>query len=145
MRGMICSVAAGVLFGSGLIVAGMTSPAKVLGFFDFAGAWDPSLAVVMAVGLFTATVGYRLAQRRVAPCWASSYVLPERTEIDRRLMIGSAIFGLGWGLVGYCPGPALVAGAAGALDAGIFASAMIGGMLVWRMVERTLEIRAVQA
>ncbi|MFA7430354.1 MAG: DUF6691 family protein [Rhodospirillaceae bacterium] len=145
MRSLICSLAAGVLFGSGLIVAGMTSPAKVLAFFDFAGAWDPSLAVVMAVGLLTAMVGYRLALKRVAPCWAPAYVLPERNDIDRRLVVGSAIFGLGWGLVGYCPSPALVAGSAGASDAVIFSGAMITGMLVWRLVERTQAMRLARA
>lgn len=151
MRATLCSALAGVLFGSGLMVAGMTDPAKVLAFFDFAaiavGGWDPSLAVVMAVALAVTVTGYRLSQaRQASPFWADRFVLPDRTDIDRRLLGGAVLFGLGWGLAGFCPGPALVSTAAGAASAAVFSVAMAAGMVAWAMLDRALtERRPVRA
>jgi uncharacterized membrane protein YedE/YeeE len=122
----------GLIFGLGLIISGMINPAKVLNFLDIAGTWDPSLALVMAGAVITAFGGYRLAQRRDAPLIADSFHLPAVASIDRRLILGSAIFGLGWGLGGYCPGPAVTALAWLAPGTLIFIPAMLAGMWLAR-------------
>ena len=103
----LASLACGFLFGLGLLVSGMIQPAKVLGFLDIFGAWDPSLAVVMAVALAVSNAGFTLARRRQKPILAPQSLWPLKTGIDRPLVIGSVLFGVGWGLVGLCPGPAL--------------------------------------
>lgn len=100
---------AGLVFGLGLVVSGMANPAKVLNFLDLAGAWDPSLAFVMAGAAGVAAVGYRLAWRRPAPALAPAFDLPTATRIDRPLLMGAALFGVGWGIGGFCPGPAWTA------------------------------------
>ena len=100
--------AAGLLFGLGLLLSGMADPAKVLNFLDVAGAWDPSLALVMAGATGTALLGYRLAWRRERPLLAARFELPSARGIDRRLLAGAALFGVGWGIGGLCPGPAWV-------------------------------------
>ncbi|GAB5388103.1 MAG: YeeE/YedE thiosulfate transporter family protein [Alphaproteobacteria bacterium] len=126
---------AGLLFGLGLALSQMTDPAKVLGFLTLGPDWDPSLALVMAGALMTTFIGYRLTWRRKAPLLGSRFHLPTNTRIDRRLVIGAALFGLGWGLVGLCPGPAL-AGLPVSLLTGAFpklaafVAAMIAAMLV---------------
>jgi uncharacterized membrane protein YedE/YeeE len=99
----------GLLFGVGLIVSGMSDPAKVLNFLDVFGNWDPSLAFVMAGAVLVAFTGYRLVLKRDRPILAATFHLPTRTDFDRRLVAGAAIFGIGWGLGGFCPGPALTA------------------------------------
>ena len=101
--------ATGLLFGIGLVVAGMTDPAKVLNFLDLAGTWDPSLAFVMGGALATTFVGYRLAQMRDTPLAMPRFELPQKHDLDRSLVTGSALFGIGWGLGGFCPGPAWTA------------------------------------
>jgi uncharacterized protein len=103
----IASLACGFIFGLGLLISGMVQPAKVLGFLDIFGAWDPSLAVVMAAALAVSNIGFVLARRRQRPVLAPRSLWPLKTGIDRPLVIGSALFGVGWGLVGLCPGPAL--------------------------------------
>ena len=126
---------AGALFGLGLAVSGMTQPAKVIGFLDVLGAWDPSLAFVMlgAIGVYTAA--YRgLAVKMPRPLFAPRFSLPTLTAIDAPLLAGAAIFGVGWGLGGFCPGPALVALGAGAPAALWFVPAMVVGMLLHRAV-----------
>src|ERR1044072_8063607 len=97
----------GLIFGTGLLVSGMVRPAKVLGFLDIFGAWDPSLAVVMAAALAVATPGFMLARQRAQPLLARRYFWPDRSDIDAPLVLGAGLFGVGWGLVGLCPGPAL--------------------------------------
>lgn len=128
------SLVAGALFGAGLAVSGMMNPAKVLAFLDFAGAWDPSLALVMGGALAVAAAGYRLAQRRAAPFAGPSFSVPQTKGIDARLIAGASLFGVGWGLSGLCPGPALAALVTGNIDIAIFVAAMLGGMALHAMV-----------
>lgn len=132
MRASLIALAAGLLFGIGLAVSGMFDPAKVLGFLDIAaigsGRWDPSLAFVMAGGLAVALPVFQYAKRRIAPMAAPQFQAPAARAVDRRLMLGALIFGLGWGLVGYCPGPALAALAFGATGTILFVLAMAAGM-----------------
>ncbi len=104
----LASFVCGLLFGAGLLVSGMTQPAKVLGFLDVLGTWDPTLVFVMAAALLVSFVGFRLVRLRAKPVLAAENLWPTRTDIDSSLLIGSALFGVGWGLVGLCPGPALV-------------------------------------
>ncbi|WP_432719578.1 hypothetical protein R0381_000287 [Jeongeupia wiesaeckerbachi] len=119
---------AGLLFGLGLIVSGMANPAKVLGFLDLAGRWDPSLAVVMAGAIGVGLAGFGLAKRRTASLLGEAMQLPASTVVDARLIAGGVMFGIGWGLAGICPGPALVAFSAGAPQALVFVLAMLAGM-----------------
>lgn len=135
MKACISSYLAGLLFGAGLIVSGMIDPANVLGFFDLAGQWNPTLAFVMGGGLAVTFLGYRLGLKRPKPVCAEDFSLPSSSTIDGRLLGGAALFGLGWGLAGYCPGPALAATAAGFGEAAVFTVGMVGGLLLWRMVE----------
>lgn len=134
MRALLSAFAAGLLFGGGLILSGMVDPANVLGFFDVAGQWNPSLAFVMAGGLGVTWAGYRLCLKRPRPLCGDTFQLPAGKTIDARLVAGAAIFGLGWGLGGYCPGPALAAAAGGFGEALIFSAAMVAGMLAWKLV-----------
>jgi uncharacterized membrane protein YedE/YeeE len=120
---------AGVLMGLGLAVSGMINPAKVLNFLDLAGDWDPTLVIVMASALLTTMVGYRLVLRRETPLFAASYSLPGRREIDLRLITGAALFGFGWGLAGFCPGPAIAALTSLRAEPFIFVAAMAVGMV----------------
>lgn len=124
---------AGLIFGTGLIIAGMTNPAKILNFLDVAGTWDPSLAFVMGGAVVVTFVGYRLALPAGRPMFDSRFFMPTAREIDIRLVGGSAVFGIGWGLIGLCPGPALtIAGIAGPGIA-IFLVAMTLGMIAVRV------------
>ncbi|HMR31702.1 MAG TPA: YeeE/YedE family protein [Geminicoccaceae bacterium] len=124
----------GLLFGVGLVVSGMADPARVLGFLDPLGNWDPSLAFVMAGAVSVAFVGYRLAFRRGRPVLASSFQLPARTAIDPRLVVGAGIFGIGWGLGGLCPGPALASLGLGSPGVLVFVPAMLLGMWAARLI-----------
>ena len=127
---------AGLVFGIGLLVSGMTDPGKVKGFLDVAGAWDPSLAFVMAgasaVGLFA----FALAKRRAQAFLGGAMRLPQRRDIDGRLVGGSIVFGIGWGLAGFCPGPALVSLGSGEAKAAVFVAGMLAGMLAYTLLER---------
>ncbi|HSK38524.1 MAG TPA: YeeE/YedE family protein [Arenibaculum sp.] len=136
MRTIPSALASGLLFGLGLIVSGMIDPAKVLGFLDVAGAWDPTLLFVMGGAMIVAFVGYRHVLRRPAPLFAARFELPTRRDIDDRLVVGAALFGIGWGLAGFCPGPALTALAVEPAKAGVFVGAMLAGMLLHRLVPR---------
>jgi len=127
---------AGLVFGLGLILSGMASPAKVLGFLDLAGSWDPSLALVMVGAIAVGLVAFALARRRTATLLGAPLRLPTATAIDRRLLVGSLLFGVGWGLAGFCPGPALVALGMGELKAVVFVAAMLAGMGVFELLER---------
>ena len=136
---------AGILFGLGLAVSQMINPAKVIGFLDFAGAWDPSLAVVMAGALGITAVGYRLALRRPAPLLAARFDLPTLREIDRRLLAGAVLFGIGWGLVGFCPGPVIASLAFGMKESLIFVGAMLAGMALFRASNRKTPLTSANA
>jgi uncharacterized membrane protein YedE/YeeE len=138
MARFLIAFLAGLGFGIGLTVSQMIDPPKILNFLDFAGiadgTWDPSLALVMAGALVVTAIGYRLAFRRPAPLLAPGFVLPARRNIDVTLGIGAALFGIGWGLVGYCPGPAIAALATGSGRVFLFVAAMLAGMLLHRFV-----------
>jgi hypothetical protein len=124
----------GLLFGAGLIVSQMSNPAKVIGFLDLAGAWDPSLALVMAGAVAVFGLAYRLSLRRHAPLLESKFHAPEKTRIDAPLLIGAAIFGIGWGLAGFCPGPAIVAAGFGDARVWLFLAAMAAGVGLLRLM-----------
>jgi uncharacterized protein len=130
------ALAAGALFGAGLAIAGMTDPAKVLGFLDISGAWDPSLLLVMAAAVAVTFVAVKLILRRPAPVFEERFHLPLAKAVDLPLVAGAAIFGVGWGLAGYCPGPALASLAALSPDAALFVLAMAGGMLLHQALPR---------
>ncbi len=132
----------GALFGIGLAIAGMTQPAKIVGFFDFFGSWDPSLGFVMIGAILVYTPVYRWAIRTwQRPVWAPAFSLPTRQDIDGRLIVGSGIFGVGWGLGGYCPGPALTSVGAGSLEALTFGAAMMLGVGGYQVFMRVRESR----
>lgn len=125
----------GLVFGIGLIVSGMTDPSKVLGFLDLAGNWDPSLAFVMGGAILVGLLAFRFAGRRERSLLGEPMRLPSATRIDRRLVLGSLAFGAGWGLAGYCPGPALASLASGSVKPLIFTLAMLAGMAVFELIE----------
>ena len=131
-----CAFLAGLVFGLGLIVSGMNNPAKVLAFLDLAGNWDPSLALVMAGSIAVGTTGFAVAARRKLTLLRTPMQLPTISVIDKRLVLGSMLFGVGWGLAGFCPGPALVALGAGQIKAVVFLAAMVAGMLLYEWIER---------
>ena len=120
----------GLLFGLGLLLSGMTDPGKVIGFLDLFGAWDPSLGMVMAGAVAVGFFGFTVAKRRTTALLGGAIQLPTRRDIDRRLVIGGLVFGTGWGLAGFCPGPALVSAGAGHVQAMVFLAAMLAGMAV---------------
>lgn len=133
---VFASLLSGLVFGLGLIVSGMANPAKVLGFLDVAGVWDPSLAFVMAGAIAVASVAFALARRRSHSLLGAPMQLPSARHIDRRLVIGSLLFGVGWGVAGFCPGPALVGLGMGAGKALVFVAAMLAGMGLFEWLER---------
>lgn len=124
---------AGLVFGIGLIIAGMTNPAKVLGFLDIAGLWDPSLAFVMVGGIAIASIGLLVAKKRTLSFLGLQMRLPTSKHIDRPLILGGMIFGIGWGIAGICPGPALVLVGGGVFKGVIFVIAMIAGMALFEL------------
>ncbi len=139
MARLIAALAAGLLFGFGLTLSRMIDPAKVLGFLDIAGNWDPSLALVLAGATGTAALGFRLVLgRRSAPLFAESFNLPTAREVDRRLVVGAVVFGVGWGLVGLCPGPAIADLTLAFRPVAIFVIAMFAGMALFKLMDRAL-------
>jgi len=132
----IVALLCGVAFGVGLAVSGMTNPAKVLAFLDVAGRWDPTLAFVMGGALAVAAPGFAVARRRARPWLGGSFALPTRSDVDAPLAVGSALFGVGWGLVGLCPGPALADLARGAPSVFAFVAAMLAGVVLHRSTTR---------
>jgi uncharacterized protein len=130
------SLLAGLVFGLGLIISGMANPAKVLGFLDLAGPWDPSLAFVMLGAIAVGVVAFAIASKRTVSYLGVEIRLPKARYIDRRLMAGSAVFGVGWGIAGFCPGPGLVALGTGEFKALLFVAAMIAGMVLYEVLER---------
>jgi uncharacterized membrane protein YedE/YeeE len=132
----VVSFVCGLLFGAGLALAGMTRPQKVLGFLDVAGHWDPSLLFVLAGAVAIAAVAFHFILRRKSPLLARSFDLPTSTSIDRKLVVGALIFGLGWGLAGYCPGPAIALLAAPDAEAFYFLPALLAGWWLYGFVAR---------
>jgi uncharacterized protein len=134
---IIAPLFCGLIFGAGLLVSGMVQPTKVLGFLDIFGAWDPSLAVVMAAALAVSVPGFMLANQRRRPWLAKQYFWPNKSEIDLPLVTGAALFGIGWGLVGLCPGPALESLATLSPGVIVFAAAMAAGMAVYDLWQKS--------
>jgi uncharacterized membrane protein YedE/YeeE len=133
---MLSSLLAGLVFGLGLIVSGMANPAKVLGFLDLAGPWDPSLAFVMAGAIAVGFFAFLLAKKRRLSLLGAEMKLPAAGRIDRRLVAGSLLFGVGWGLAGFCPGPGLVALGMGEPKAAVFVLATLAGMAIFELLEK---------
>ncbi len=141
MAKLIVSLILGVIFGLGIAISGMIDPSKVINFFDLAGTWDPSLAFVMGGGLAVSLVGYRLVLGRGRPLLAEAFSLPALKTIDTPLVLGSGVFGIGWGLSGFCPGGSIPALGIGRLEPFLF----VGGMILGMFVARTLQARSRQA
>ncbi len=133
---ILAALLSGLVFGIGLIVSGMANPAKVLGFLDLAGQWDPSLAFVMGGAIAVGVVAFAVAKRRTVSLLGQEMKLPSSRDIDRRLVGGSVLFGVGWGIAGFCPGPALVALGLVELKAVAFVAAMLVGMGLFEFIER---------
>ena len=134
----IIGLLAGLLFGIGLLISGMTDPTKVQGFLDVFGAWDISLALVMGGGLIVAIIGVQLAKRQQTSWIGTLIELPSKTSVNKKLLIGAMLFGIGWGLVGICPGPGIVLLGTGQWQAYVFIPAMIVGMLIYQWFEPKL-------
>ena len=132
----LASLLAGLLMGSGLAIAQMINPEKVIAFLDFAGNWDPSLAVVLCAALAVSFIGYRLTIGRDQPLLANAFHIPDRRDIDMPLVAGAAIFGIGWGLCGHCPGPAIGALSLGLWEPLIFVAAMLVGSFLYGLLTR---------
>ena len=133
---ILSALLVGLLFGIGLILGGMTNPAKIIGFLDLFGRWDPSLALVMGGAVTVGLVAFRIAGGRPTSLLGEPMRMPTRNDIDTRLIIGSLVFGAGWGLAGFCPGPALVALGTGSIKAAVFVASMLTGMAIFEMAER---------
>ncbi|WP_213685083.1 DUF6691 family protein [Roseicyclus sp.] len=125
----------GVVFGTGIVVSGMANPAKVINFFDIAGTWDPSLAFVMGGALIVTAVGYRMVFGRARPLFEGRFVLPTARNLDARLIGGSAVFGVGWGIAGFCPGGALPALGTGRIEVILFVAALLGGIFAAKFLQ----------
>jgi len=131
---LLFALITGLVFGMGIAISGMMDPAKVLNFFDIAGTWDPSLAFVMGGALIVTFIGYRLVWRRKAPLFGDSFQVPKSTIIDGKLIGGSALFGIGWGIAGFCPGAAIPALGTGRWEVALFLVAVVGGFYLRRLV-----------
>lgn len=139
---IVAALLIGLVFGCGILVSGMSNPAKVVNFFDVAGGWDPSLAFVMGGGLLVNLVGYRLALRRPAPLLMPSFSLPALTRVDAALVGGSAVFGIGWGLSGVCPGGLIPVLGTGRSEPLLFLAGLLAGIVVARQARSVLAARA---
>jgi uncharacterized membrane protein YedE/YeeE len=135
IRDTLVPLLAGTIFGAGLMLGGMTDPARVRGFLDLFGAWDPTLAFVMGGAVLVMALAWLLQNRMQRPVFATSFALPDRSDITAKLVGGSALFGIGWGIAGLCPGPGFAALAIEPLSAAIFVAAMLAGMMLVRLVE----------
>ena len=138
---VLMALIAGLIFGLGLIISGMSNPAKVLGFLDVAGTWDPSLILVMCGAIVVGLFAFRFAARRTRTFLGEAMRLPTARHIDRRLILGGSTFGVGWGLAGYCPGPVLASLATGGSKPLIFTIAMLAGMAVFEIHDRKIQSR----
>ena len=135
MKNALGAFIAGLVFGIGLIVSGMSDPAKVQGFLDLAGKWDPSLAFVMAGAIAVGFFAFRIAGKRATAILGDAMQIPTRNDIDALLVLGSVVFGIGWGLGGFCPGPALVSLGSGRTEAWAFVLSMVAGMAFYEVIE----------
>lgn len=133
---IVTALLSGLVFGLGLLLSGLANPAKVLGFLDIAGRWDPSLVLVMTAAVATATLAFAAARKRATSYLGVALDLPTATHIDARLFGGSALFGVGWGITGLCPGPAIAALGTGEPKAAVFVAAMVLGMALFELIER---------
>lgn len=138
MKQALAAFPIGLLFGAGLVISQMVNPAVVLGFLDITGAWNPSLAFVMGGALIISTIGYKLILRNPGPLLAKSFQLPTKQDIDPKLVIGAALFGIGWGLSGLCPGPAIVGITLAPQKIGVFILSMIAGILIYKFGDHLL-------
>ncbi len=139
MKSSVSSLLIGFLFAIGLGISGMTQSQKVIGFLDVFGTWDPSLLFVMVGAIAVHFVMYKIIRKRNSPLFSTEWQVPEKKEITKSLLIGSALFGVGWGMGGYCPGPAVVSLASFQLTPFIFVLGMIGGMVIFRLVESRMK------
>lgn len=139
---IVAALLIGLLFGLGLVVSGMANPAKVQNFLDLFGTWDPSLAFVMGGAIAVAAPGFLLVRKRAHPVFKPSFSWPTRSDIDGQLLSGSALFGVGWGLVGLCPGPAMVAATTLLPEIGLFIAAMLAGLMLSKGIKRRLSTPA---
>lgn len=137
MKYSFASLFAGLVFGMGLIVSGMANPEKVLGFLDIAGLWDPSLAFVMGGAIIVGLVSLAVARKRTLSFLGFNMKLPTNNRIEKRMVIGSMMFGIGWGIAGFCPGPGLVALGAGEIKGAVFVASMVAGMVLFELFERS--------
>ncbi|MEL7090701.1 MAG: DUF6691 family protein [Pseudomonadota bacterium] len=142
---LIASYFIGLIFGIGISISGMANPAKVLNFFDVAGTWDPSLIFVMGGALVTTFLGYRVVFARTAPLLSKGFNLPSARNIDAKLIGGSAVFGVGWGIAGFCPGGALPALGTGRWEVVVFVGSLIAGIFVAQVIQRAKPTRAAAA
>lgn len=142
MKRLLAAAVAGALFGAGLVVSGMSNPVKVLSFLNIAGDWDPSLLVVMAAATGVTWLGYGLARRRARPLCGGAFTAPGTTGVDRRLVTGAVLFGVGWGITGYCPGPGLTALVTNPPEGLVFVAAMVAGVLAREVQRRRAQARA---
>ncbi|HEX4925556.1 MAG TPA: DUF6691 family protein [Bdellovibrionales bacterium] len=141
MKNALASFAVGFIFALGLGLSGMTQPAKVVGFLDVFGSWDPSLVFVMAGGVLVHFVTYRLIRKRTSPLFSAQWHVPTKKEITPALVLGSFIFGVGWALAGYCPGPAVTSLASFSAKPAIFVAAMLVGMMLFKQADKFLQMR----
>jgi uncharacterized membrane protein YedE/YeeE len=132
---ILASILCGILFGIGLVISDMVNPARVLAFLDVGGNWDPSLAFVMGGALIPSSIAYAIKKSRSRPAFDTQFHVPTSRSIDTRLILGAALFGLGWGLVGLCPGPAIASLVTGRWETALFAVAMLAGMFAYRIVQ----------
>lgn len=144
MRHILPGLFVGLLFGAGLALSGMINPARVLGFLDVAGAWDPTLAFVLGGALLPSTLSYLIARRMKRPVMADEFCIPQNRTIEKRLLAGAAVFGIGWGLVGLCPGPAIAGMVLGKWEVWLFVAAMIAGMWLQRLYAHLRDCGALQ-
>ncbi len=138
MRTTLIAFLSGLTFGAGLLLSGMTRPEKVIGFLDLPGGWDPSLAFVMVGAIAVHSIAYLLVRRLPGPLLGRTWSLPTRRDIDHRLILGAALFGAGWGMAGYCPGPALTALPTATTEILLFTAAMLGGMGLYARLDALL-------
>lgn len=138
---VVMALVTGLVFGLGLILSGMTDPSKVIGFLDLAGNWDPSLAFVMGGAIVVGLIAFRFAEGRTKAWLGDTMRLPTARQIDKRLVLGGLTFGVGWGLAGYCPGPALASFAQGGAKPIIFVAAMLAGMAIYEIQDRLAALR----
>ena len=139
---LVLGFLSGLVFGLGLVISGMTQPAKVIGFLDIFGLWDPTLAFVMGAGLLVTLLGYQIIFKRKAPLFAPSFRLPTSQDIDTKLLGGAALFGVGWGLGGFCPGPAVASLVFGRAESITFIIAMAAGMILAKQIQKRLQTSA---